>query len=722
MVAGDFNNDGNVDLLVATATGVTLYLGDGTGNLTAQTPVAVPCATALVAGYFTNNTDSNLDFVCADNTTGDVTVFTNDGTGTFTQSQQITVTGVVGVAAGTYSSTVVSPLGGALNLSISTSNSVGSGVWSGNGDGTFTQSAAYAGGDWCGVTVWVDIDGDGNTDILANYGSGATHPFSPYRGDGNGGFSANGQSAWTGQFSRIAVGDFTGTGKPGWAALAGNQLLLWKNTSTPGVATFLWPQVTIGGGMQWSVDPNAPVIFSDINVNGLDELLSPAAQMMNRFTPVNLSVSTAALLTPCPAGPGATFPIVASYPGNAFYSMATPDPSNAMYLVSCQIDTTVTLTPDFSTILVGGTVNLTAVVSGQAGLTPTGSVTFTDTTTGADLGTYPLTNGTYSLPVSDLAGGNHNIAAVYNSTYSGVTDPNYNSGAYGTTGVSVLATTPLLTLTSDAATNPVDPNAQVTFTATIPCVNGVCPVVNTPVTFYNNGVPLVTVPVSAANCTPAAAPTACTVSTKQTLAAGQYSISATYPGDPNFTPGATNTIGMQAGAPSQGVASITLTPLAQSVTPGAPVSLIATLHGSGATAPGGTVNFNILNDDGSLSPISTTCTGALISTTSGITTAPCNTTAVASLGVGTYTIVAISNGDTNYASTTSNPVTLVVAQAAQPVVTISLTPLVQSVAAGANLNFTATLSGSGATPGGKVSFYAGGSTTAITTCTTVPGT
>ncbi|MCL2659044.1 MAG: Ig-like domain repeat protein [Acidobacteriaceae bacterium] len=717
MVAGDFDGDGVLDLLVATATDVTLYHGNGDGTFgdktihATGTTIPIQCGTALVAGNITNETDSYLGFVCADNATGLVTAFTNDGAGNFTQSWQTTVAGVVGMAIGTYTSTVVSPQGGALNLAVSSSSGTTSAIYGGNGDGTFTMGGTF---DWTGPLVFVDIDGDGNTDILGTYGSG--HVFSPYRGNGIGGYSGSGQTAWTGNTTRIGVGDFTGTGVPSWVVLAGNQAYLWQNKSVLGNNTFLWSQIQIGGYNSWAIDTGAPLLFSDFNNDGLDEFYSPAASSLNRFTPVNKSVSTAAFMTPCPAGPGTTDPVVASYPGNAFYSTATPDPSNAMYLVTCQIDTTVTLTPDFSTIMVGSTVKLKAIVTGQAGLVPTGSVTFEEVDPVSGTVISPLGNvgldaaGVATLPVNDLAGGNHAIKATY---YSG-SDPNYKSGAYGNTGVSVLATTPLLTLTSDAATNPVDPNTTVTFTATIPCVNGVCPVATTPVTFYNNGVPLATVAVDAANCTA----TACTVSTAQSLAAGQYSISATYPGDPNFTPGATNTIGIQAGTPSQGVASITLTPLAQSVAPSAAVSMIATLHGSGTTPPGGTVDFYIVNADGSLTAIPG-CAAKPVTTTSGITTAPCSTTAVAPLGVETYTISAVSSGDANYASTTSNPVSLVVAEAAQPVVTIALTPLVQSVAAGADLSFTATLSGSGATPGGKVSFYADGSATAIAGCASV---
>jgi hypothetical protein len=74
---------------------------------------------------------------------------------------------------------------------------------------------------------------------------------------------------------------------------------------------------------------------------------------------------------------------------------------------------TTTLTSSAASAVLGQPVTFTATVSAPLG-TPTGSVDFVDTTTGADLGTVLLSaNGKASVTVSNLSAGPHAIQAVY---------------------------------------------------------------------------------------------------------------------------------------------------------------------------------------------------------------------------------------------------------------------------------------------------------------------
>jgi hypothetical protein len=87
--------------------------------------------------------------------------------------------------------------------------------------------------------------------------------------------------------------------------------------------------------------------------------------------------------------------------------------------------TTTTLASDHPTGSVYGQgVSFTATVTAAAGGTPTGSVDFTDTTTGKDLGTAPLqmVQGVEqaTIAVAEVAAGTHAITAVYTSDNSGV--------------------------------------------------------------------------------------------------------------------------------------------------------------------------------------------------------------------------------------------------------------------------------------------------------------
>jgi uncharacterized membrane protein len=150
---------------------------------------------------------------------------------------------------------------------------------------------------------------------------------------------------------------------------------------------------------------------------------------------------TAAVLTGGPnlttsaatgAAPGA-YPIVAS-------AGTLADPNYVFQFVNgtltiTQDSTTTTLSVSAPTPLAGiDSVTLTATVAAAApgsGVC-TGSVDFSDTTTGTDLGSVPLVNGTAVLTVGPFGAGAHAITA----TYSG--DGNFLSGT-GTTSLRALA-------------------------------------------------------------------------------------------------------------------------------------------------------------------------------------------------------------------------------------------------------------------------------------------
>jgi uncharacterized repeat protein (TIGR01451 family) len=89
--------------------------------------------------------------------------------------------------------------------------------------------------------------------------------------------------------------------------------------------------------------------------------------------------------------------------------------SNGITQIVDQDSTTTALTSSASSSPFGQSVTFTATVSANSPgtITPTGSVDFVDTTTGVDLGTVALSNGTASLTVSNLEPGSHVIKATY---------------------------------------------------------------------------------------------------------------------------------------------------------------------------------------------------------------------------------------------------------------------------------------------------------------------
>ncbi|MDT7555482.1 MAG: hypothetical protein QOI16_4481, partial [Pseudonocardiales bacterium] len=188
--------------------------------------------------------------------------------------------------------------------------------------------------------------------------------------------------------------------------------------------------------------------------------------------------------------------------------------------------------------------------------------------------------------------------------------------------------------------------------------------------------------------------------------AGTYRVVAHYSGDANYT-----ALTTACGAAGE---TETITPATPSVTTAVaptPIALggafhdTATLTGTGAVAPTGTVDFTVFgpNDGTCAGTAAFTSTGNAVSTTGGVTTAtmPSFTPTKA----GTYNVVAHYSGDANYTALTTacgaagetetiTPGT--------PTVTTVVSP--NPVALGGAFHDTATLTGSGVAPTGTVDF------------------
>ena len=104
-------------------------------------------------------------------------------------------------------------------------------------------------------------------------------------------------------------------------------------------------------------------------------------------------------------------------------------------------NTTTTLAPSTIVAGPGHSVTFTATVT-RTGVTPTGTVTFTDA--GTTLAALPLDGGQATMSTSTLTGGNHHIVA----TYSGDADNNSSAAA---TNVAIDATAPVATVSAPAS-------------------------------------------------------------------------------------------------------------------------------------------------------------------------------------------------------------------------------------------------------------------------------
>jgi hypothetical protein len=354
-------------------------------------------------------------------------------------------------------------------------------------------------------------------------------------------------------------------------------------------------------------------------------------------------------------------PITTIYGGNTDYAGST-SPVLTQTITANSSSTALASSANPSTF--GQSVTFTATVSGTGG-TPTGTVIFKDGAT--TLGSGTLSAGQATFSTSTLATGSHSITAAYSG------DSNFSSSTSPVLTQTVNQTSSTTAIASSA--NPSAYGTAVTFTATVSGTGG------TPtgtVTFKDGATTLGTGTVDGAG-----------QATLQTsaLTPGSHSITAAYGGDLNFTastsPVLTQTVNLGASA----------TAVASSANPsalGASVTFTATVSGTGA-APTGTVTFK----DGATTLGSGTLSGGQA------------TFSTSALAVGSHAITAVYGGDSNYSGSTSSVLTqTVTANGSTTAVASSLNPS----SFGQSVTFTATVSGSGGTPTGSVTFKDGATT------------
>jgi hypothetical protein len=170
LAVGDFNGDGNLDVVVANRTvfpgRATVLFGDGKGGFSSSVSVGLfdvsELPESVAVGDFGNG---HLDFVVANASSNNVTVVLGNGDGTF-GSATIYATDAtpVGVA--------VADLDGDGKLDIVTANNGGNDVsiLFGNGDGTFdpTQTVNFPAGLTPTSIVVGNFDGNGNGLAVTN--------------------------------------------------------------------------------------------------------------------------------------------------------------------------------------------------------------------------------------------------------------------------------------------------------------------------------------------------------------------------------------------------------------------------------------------------------------------------------------------------------------------------------------------------------------------------
>jgi uncharacterized protein YjdB len=165
LTTGDFNDDGNLDVAVASAGGntVSVFLGNGSGGLTASGPAIIVGndPVAIRAGDF--NGDGYSDLAVANFSDGTVSILLNNQNGTFTST-------AVGVGSGPSSgpqALAINGTGSALLLAVANFNDDTISEFTSKGDGTLgTQTIAHVGNGPDAVN-FADFNNDGIEDLVA---------------------------------------------------------------------------------------------------------------------------------------------------------------------------------------------------------------------------------------------------------------------------------------------------------------------------------------------------------------------------------------------------------------------------------------------------------------------------------------------------------------------------------------------------------------------------
>jgi FG-GAP-like repeat/Bacterial Ig-like domain (group 3) len=207
IVAGDFNNDGLLDLLAMIQDGtIALFLGNGDGTFkTPKVDNIGGLPVSIVLGDF--DRDGILDFATVDYFANSASVSLGNGDGTFKTPVPYAIgSGPYYMAIADFNSD------GYLDLAAVNDNDSTVSVLLGNGDGTFRSQKTYKVGGQVEFVATGDLNLDGKPDIIvANY---SDQTVGVLLGKGDGTFEPQVTYKVGGPDSGLAIADLNGDGIP----------------------------------------------------------------------------------------------------------------------------------------------------------------------------------------------------------------------------------------------------------------------------------------------------------------------------------------------------------------------------------------------------------------------------------------------------------------------------------------------------------------------------
>ncbi len=444
LTAGDFNHDGNADLVATSGVDNTIIVelghGDGTFSPANGSPITVGnFPQAVKIGDF--NGDGLQDLAVANAKDNTISILLGNGDGTFTAASGSPIT--VGsfpffVAIADFDGN------GTADIAASNQNDNTVSILLGNGDGTFTQASGSPIPNFKynpGPVITADFNGDGKVDLaVSNFTpsdpSSTLTSVNILLGNGDGTFTnapgspiTVGVDAWA-----LAAADFNQDGKTDLAVDNYGQIDSFPTQTLSillgnGNGTF----TALGTPIQLGQSPN-DLVTADFNGDGSTDLAIP--ELADGTTTILLNIftqtETANLANVTIAGTGTHY-VDAVYLGNTQFASST---STTVPLLGVTVPTTLTLTANpieqMLTMPVTFTAQLTAISPEPPSAIPTGTVTFVDQSLNATLGTAPMgANGQAVFTTTAIGPGHHIIVA----SYSG--DPDYLASTANTVPVQI---------------------------------------------------------------------------------------------------------------------------------------------------------------------------------------------------------------------------------------------------------------------------------------------
>ena len=368
LAAGDFNSDGKTDLaLVIGNVGVEIFLGKGDGTFTTGQTVNTVVTNGgggfLVAGDFNNDgildlAEEVLDPISTGGASSHLQVLIGKGDGTFTTlPTRATINHTYALATADLNGD------GKLDIVSTSFSDYSISILLGNGDGTFNTSTISNGVGNLGFTI-ADLNNDGIPDIVTGgqgTPSGVAAPITVLLGKGDGTFTTVPANPATTTYTYIALAaDFN---------LDGNIDVVTQDFTTgvmqvlngKGDGTFT---LGVTNSLKYGLLPFSS-LATDFNGDGVPDI---ALALFDNFNPTPNDDAVKILLTQStgkstaivngisPTGTG-THLAIASYPGSTVYA---PSLSNTVPLTTQNNSQTITFTPPTTPAYAGTSVPLSA--------------------------------------------------------------------------------------------------------------------------------------------------------------------------------------------------------------------------------------------------------------------------------------------------------------------------------------------------------------------------